>query len=243
MNRAIKFSFLLAFLNFFVMESEAQDERDFRIGIKVMPGVDWTRARTSDVMKNGTGIGFSFGAMADFRLNDNYFLSPEVMITTMSNNIKVKDDQYLAANQGHYSDVEYSYKLKYVEIPLLFKYRNEVKGDLSFWWVGGLAPGFLIENQVSTSAKPINSDPDFPENDQYIPNSNDNNKLDFDNHKDNVVPARLALLLGAGIEYRLGGNVNFYTGLRFNNGFTDMLNDGKSKMINNVMGLELGFFF
>ena len=51
------------------------------------------------------------------------------------------------------------------------------------------------------------------------------------------------MILGAGIEYRVSGNTSFYAGLRFNNGFSDIANDKKAKVINNVLGLELGIFF
>ncbi|MFM6984353.1 MAG: hypothetical protein ACKOXF_09480 [Chitinophagaceae bacterium] len=51
------------------------------------------------------------------------------------------------------------------------------------------------------------------------------------------------MVLGAGIEYNLSGNTSFYSGLRFNNGFTDFLDDNRTKAINNVVGLEIGLFF
>ena len=70
-----------------------------------------------------------------------------------------------------------------------------------------------------------------------------NNNLDFTKHIDDVNFLRASMILGAGIEYNLSGNASFYAGIRFNNGFTDILDDKKSKMNNNVVGLELGFFF
>jgi hypothetical protein len=51
------------------------------------------------------------------------------------------------------------------------------------------------------------------------------------------------MILGAGIEYRISGNNSLYLGARFNNGFTDLLNDKRGKVINNVLGLEVGMFF
>jgi hypothetical protein len=104
--------------------------------------------------------------------------------------------------------------------------------------------GILIGNKVKTTAQTVNAgNPGFPTNESYIPNASDNDNIDFVNYQDNINALRASMILGAGIEYRLSGNTSFYTGLRFNNGFTDILNDKKNKAINNVLGLEIGFFF
>ena len=242
MNRTIKSTFLLSLLTFFVLNTKAQDDRDFRIGFKIIPGINWTKAVTSNVVKNGSGIGFSFGVMADVKLDENYFFTPEINITSMSNRMKMKDDSLFAISTSKYKNVTYKYSLKYIEIPLTFKFRTNENNGMRYWGQIGIAPGILIGNQVTTSAKG-EGNPDFPINEKYIPNASENDKYDFNTHQDNINALRASMILGLGIEYNLSGNTSFYAGLRFNNGFTDMLNDKKSKMINNVMGLELGFFF
>ena len=246
MNRTIKSTFLLSLLTFFVLNTKAQDDRDFRIGFKIIPGIDWTKAVTTNVVKNGSGIGFSFGVMADIKLADNYFFTPEINITSMSNRMKMKDDSIFAISTpstiNKYKNVTYKYSLKYIEIPLTFKFRTNENNGMRYWGQIGIAPGILIGNQVTTSAKGVGN-PDFPINEKYIPNASDNDKYDLNTHQDNINALRASMILGLGIEYNLSGNTSFYAGLRFNNGFSDILNDKKSKMINNVMGLELGFFF
>ncbi len=246
MNRTIKSSLLLALVSFFVVNTHAQDERDFRIGFKIIPGLDWTKAKTANVVKNGSGIGFSFGLMADIKLDQNYFFTPELLVTSMSNNIKLKPDSIYTLpsstfGQG-YNNVTYKYNLKYIEIPLTFKFRTNESNGMRYWGQIGLAPGILIGNQVTTSASAVNG-PQFPTKEKYISTNSDNNKYDFKEHTDNINAIRASMVLGIGIEYNLSGNTSFVGGLRFNNGFTDILDDKKSKMINNVLGLELGFFF
>ena len=244
MNRTIKSTFLLSLLTFFVLNTKAQDDRDFRIGFKIIPGIDWTKAVTSNVVKNGSGIGFSFGVMADIKLDENYFFTPEINITSMSNRMKMKDDSIfsLTTPASNYKNVTYKYSLKYIEIPLTFKFRTNENNGMRYWGQIGIAPGILIGNQVTTSAERVGNS-DFPINEKYIPNASENDKYDLKDHQDNINALRASMILGLGIEYNLSVNTSFYAGLRFNNGFTDMLNDKKSKMINNVMGLELGFFF
>ncbi len=243
MNRTIKSTFLLALLYFFVLNIQAQDDRDFRIGFKIIPGINWTKSVTSNVLKNGSGIGFSFGMMADIKLADNYFFTPEINITSMSNRMKLKGDSvyHINSNTG-YNNVTYKYSLKYIEIPLTFKFRTNESNGMRYWGQIGIAPGVLIGNQVTTAAKGVGN-PDFPISEKYIANASENDKYDFNEHQDNINSFRASMILGLGIEYNLSGNTSFYTGLRFNNGFSDILNDKKSKLINNVLGLELGFFF
>lgn len=224
---------------------KAQDDRDFRVGFKIIPGFDWVKGRTNNVLRDGNGIGFSFGLMADIQLADNYFFTPEINVTSMSNKIKMKDTtKYTLAGTGLYDNVSYKYNLKYVEIPLTFKFRTNESGGLRYWGQFGIAPGFIIGSNVSILASPTNGNSkEFPTNEKYIPNDTENDRFDFVERSDNINVLRCSMILGAGIEYNLSGNTSFYTGLRFNNGFTDFLGDNKSKAINNVLGLEIGLFF
>lgn len=248
MKTTYKFTFLLVAVINFSYSLSAQDERDFRLGFKVIPGFNWTKAVSTDVQKDGMGIGFSFGLMTDIRIADNYFFSPELNITSMSNSMKLKKDSiyYLGTdpNNNQYNQISYQYNLKYIEIPLTLKFRTKESNGMRYWGQFGVAPGFLIGNKVSVLATPATTGTkNFPSEEKFIPNDANNNYLDFSKHIDDINFLRASMILGAGIEYNLSGNTSFYAGIRFNNGFTDILDDKKSKMINNVMGLEIGFFF
>lgn len=244
MKLTAKMSLLLIVSLIFNQKGYSQDDRDFRIGFKIMPGLNWVKTNTSDVRKDGNGLGFSFGLMSDIKLGDNYFFSPEISITTMSNKIKMKDTvQYSLVTNDRYNNVTYKYNLKYFEIPLTFKFRSNENDGMRYWAQFGIAPGFIIGSKVSTLANKLGASRPFPTDEKYIPNLSDNDQYDFREHSDNINVLRCSMILGTGIEYRLSGNTSFYAGLRFNNGFTDFLGDSKSKAINNVMGLELGIFF
>ncbi|HEY1045537.1 MAG TPA: porin family protein [Bacteroidia bacterium] len=245
MKLTTKFSLLLASVLLLSQNAYSQDDRDFRIGFKIIPGFDWVKTRTNDVKKDGSSIGFSFGLMSDIKLADNYFFSPEINITSMTNKVKMKDTTaYTLPGSGMYNAVNYKYSLKYFEIPLTFKFRTNENNGMRYWGQFGIAPGFIIGSNVSTLANPTKGNTkNFPTDEKYIPNDKDNDVYDFSEHSDNINVLRCSMILGAGIEYNLSGNTSFYTGIRFNNGFTDFLGDNKSKAINNVLGLELGIFF
>ncbi len=243
MKLTTKYSLLLILCVTFSIQAKAQDDRDFRLGFKIIPGVDWIKARTNNVLRDGTGIGFSFGLMSDIRIADNYFFTPEILVTSMSNKVKMKDTTVYTLPGASYNNVSYKYNLKYIEIPLTFKFRTNESGGMRYWGQFGIAPGFIIGSNVSTLASPIGSSKAFPTDEKYIPNDGENDRFDFTEHSDNINVLRCSMILGLGIEYNLSGNTSFYGGLRFNNGFTDFMGDKKSKAINNVLGLEIGLFF
>ena len=71
-----------------------------------------------------------------------------------------------------------------------------------------------------------------------------------DKIKDNVAFMRLSMVLSAGMEYSLGGSTSLFTGLSFNNGFTNILK-GQSNVppgvgldaIGNSLELNIGIIF
>jgi hypothetical protein len=246
MKLTTKYSLLFVVLVFFVQIARSQDDRDFRIGFKIIPGFNWIKSKTNNVQSDGSGIGFSFGLMADVKLDQNYFFTPELLVTSMSNRTKLRDTNnvLLSGTNNYYNNVTHKYNLKYLEIPLTFKVRTNERGGMRYWGQFGLAPGFLISNSATTTAAPSTGNiTPYPEGDKYIPNSSDNDKLDFVDNEDDINVLRASMILGAGIEMNLSGNTSFYGGLRFNNGFTDILDNKKSKVINNVLGIEIGLFF
>jgi hypothetical protein len=246
MKLTTKYSLLFVALAFFTQSAHAQDDRDFRIGFKIIPGFNWVKPKTNNIQRDGSNIGFSFGLMSDIRLADNYFFSPELNITSMTNRMKFKDTNnlILTGNGRSYNNITHKYNLKYLEIPLTFKFRTNESNGIRYWGQFGISPGVLIGNNVTTSAQPSpgNNVP-FPISEKYLPNDSDNDQYDFVDNEDDVNIFRASMILGAGIEYNLSGNTSFYMGIRFNNGFTDIRDSKKSNVINNVLGLELGMFF
>jgi hypothetical protein len=246
MKLTVKYSLLFIGLVFFTQLTQAQGDRKVALGIKIIPGVDWTKGKTNNVLNGGMGIGFSFGLMADIKLGDNYFFTPELLVTSMNNRIKLKDTaNHNDVGTGRsYNNISYKYSLRYIEIPFTFKFKTNENDGMRYWVQVGVSPGVLIGNSATISASPSNGNTtQFPLGEKYDPNSKTNDKYDFQRYEDNVNRLRASMILGAGIEYRLSGNTRFYGGIRYNNGFTDLLNDKQSKMINNIIGLEIGLFF
>ncbi len=242
-------SISLLTLTFIVSQLFSQDNRDIRLGVHFSPSMNWVKAKTSNIESNGMGIGYTFGFIFDKSFGENYYFSTGLNIITTSNKAKLKTEDtgsfHLPSpnNIGNYTNVEYKYMLRYLEIPLMFKFRTEENSGLRFYFNGGVAPSFLIQNYANISAKNNAGANVHPLKDKYIPNSSESDKGDFTEFEDNVSFLRASMLLGAGAEYRLQKNTSIFGGIKFNNGLTDMLSDSKRKASNNYIALEIGLFF
>jgi hypothetical protein len=231
----------------------AQDNRNVAIGFKVSPNFTWTRIMEGAMENNGMGLGFSYGLMADINIakNPNYWFSTEFIVTSAPTKINSTDtvlwSKPISTGGIPYNDVNFSYNLQYIQIPLTLKLKTNEIGNFKYWGQFGVAPSFLIQQKIKTVADPgIYSGGSKSHN----PNSGSNDNYDFKgdvnqngSFQDDVRVARLPLVLGAGIESKISGRTTFVAGLRFDNAFSDLFVDEKVDGRNNYLGIQLGIFF
>lgn len=236
--------------------ASAQGNRSARFGFKASPNFNWVNIMESTMTNNGTALGFSYGIMGDFNIGDNesYWLSTELIITSAPAKTASPDTLYNTSalpSGAPYTNVQFDYRLQYVQIPISLKLKTNEIGNLIYWGQFGVCPSILMQNKLTTNAnetfysKGINS---------HSPNSNNNDPLDFtgiDNgsgtivgrYTDDVSPLRVSLVLGAGVEIPISGKTTAVLGIRFDNGFTDLFRDGAVKGRNNYVGIQTGIFF
>lgn len=70
-----------------------------------------------------------------------------------------------------------------------------------------------------------------------------NIKAAGDFSKSEIFPLNLALVVGAGAQYSLGGKTALLAGLTFNNGFMDVIKAKSQKATSNFLSLDLGVMF
>ncbi|MDB4347071.1 PorT family protein [Bacteroidia bacterium] len=233
-----------------LVAQDAAPAKKTQFGFRVSPNLTWSKIKSGPVEGDGTGLGFSYGLMADYNFSQNYFLSFEALVTSMRNKIVSKDSLY-QGEQGvgaYYANVKQDYKLQYLQIPVSLKMKTNYINGMRYYFQAGLAPGFLISRNVTTSASPA-----LPkEGEWYSPNASDNDKGDFQEDPsnpesqaftNNVGLFRVPLIIGAGFEYKLSGNTALTAGLRWDNGFTDIYRDKNTVGINNYLGLSVGILF
>ncbi|MBL7812517.1 MAG: outer membrane beta-barrel protein [Bacteroidetes bacterium] len=233
------------------IQAQAQDKKSARsvvIGFKASPNFAWTRIMEGSLKNDGMGLGFSYGLMGDFNIagNPNYWLSCEAIVTSFPSKVAATDT--LRKGAAAYTGVDFSYKMQYIQIPVTLKLKTNEIGNLKYWGQFGVGPSFMIQNRLTTNANPSLYKPGKAQS--HSPNSSGNDGFDFEGDganggefQDNVVPLRLPLVLGAGIEYNISGKTALVAGLRFDNAFTDLFWDKNVKGRNNYLGIQLGLFF
>ena len=100
-----------------------------------------------------------------------------------------------------------NYKLKYIQIPVTLKMRTKEMGKFRIYGQIGLGTGFLIGAKAE---------------DEFIADTGETTSTENDIY-DDMSFMRFSLILGAGVEYSLGGSTNLLAGFTFDNGFTDIL--------------------
>jgi hypothetical protein len=177
----------------------------------------------SDNKKNM--IGFTGGLGINFALTEDEFLSlqPEILYVQKG----------FAAEQNGLTDYEYTYKLDYLEVPVLLKigFGGEVvRGYVNL----GPSVGYLLSGNVKGEgdfAEIISEDVDekieFTDSETDDPTKLHANRIEFGAN------------FGAGLGVSLGGRSLLFVDARYNAGLTDFNKDSKSK--NQPIYLTAGF--
>ena len=187
------------------------NEKKVRFGLQFSPNLSWFKANTEGYKSEGTKFGFSYGLSLEYFMTKNYLFSSGISVLQTAGNISYKGvfNGLNVQNDLVYvpSDIYVSYKIKYLEIPLVLKLRTNEIGYLTYFGQFGLKAGF------NYSAKS-----DY----EYIYGSSVS-KIFSNDAKEDINWINLSLVIGVGLEYNISGNTSLSLGLTFNNGFINQL--------------------
>ena len=127
--------------------------------------------------------------------------------------------------------LKYNYRLKYIDLPINIKMRTNEIGYIRYFGQFGFTPGINIGAKANIDSK------SFSKKDEDV--------------KSEIAPINVALNIGLGIEYSLGGNTALVISANFNNGFLDISkkhkdangNNVDNKIISNYVALNVGVLF
>ena len=127
--------------------------------------------------------------------------------------------------------LKYNYRLKYIDLPINIKMRTNEIGYIRYFGQFGFTPGINIGAKANIESK------SFSKKDEDV--------------KSEIAPINVALNIGLGIEYSLGGNTALVISANFNNGFLDISkkhkdangNNVDNKIISNYVALNVGVLF
>jgi len=182
---------------------------------------------------DGLKPGFTWGFIADFFLMENYGIATGFDVVFLNGGINMPH-QVLDGSDVISGTLNRKYKLKYIQIPVTLKLRTKELGKFRIFGQIGLGTNFLIGAKAD---------------DEFTPDVGNSVSEEVDIY-DDIMFMRESLILGAGVEFLLGGSTNLTAGFVFNNGFMDILKGKNSvdptinnKANANYLALEIGIVF
>jgi len=195
-------------------------------------------------------LGFTYGVTADFMLlkNQNYWLSTELDVTSLPSKVQHTGVLAIGTNKLPYNNVNFNYSNQYLQIPVSIKFKTDDLGGMKYYMQFGLGMSFAMQKKLETISNPNIYDSTGLSS--HDPNNSANSIYDFDGNgktnyafTDDINTFRGSMIIGAGIEYHLSGNMNLVAGLKFDNGFTDIFTDARVNARNNFLSLQVGLIF
>lgn len=186
-----------------------QDQRRLQFSMAANPAINWLKSDYTRVKTDGTRLGIGFGLQCDYYFMENYALSTGFLINNSGGVLQYLDDSVRFLVDGDpvffntdpsLDGVSITYKLQYIEIPLLLKMRTNDAGGKAFYGLFGLNTRMNIQAKGKADQLSIN-DAGFLDEVKFL---------------------NLGYQIGGGMEFALGKNLALLTGLSYYNGFSDV---------------------
>ena len=214
---AIAFLFVFSFL---------QAQPEVELSFTGSPSLNWMNSDEKHIEKGQAFLGYDFGINADFFMpgSEQYAFGTGILITNTGGELQFQtenDFSFAGEQLAPYTKVKYH--IRYLEIPTVIKMKTSQFHRTTFWGQFGLS------SMINIGAKGTSND----------------EILDKTNISDEVNMFNLALNVGLGFDFDLGGNNAVTAGLIFKNGFLDVTSnsDIADKTIINSLLLKLGVVF
>ena len=218
-----RISVVLIFIALLSLNGQSQsdmDDRSLRFGLMGSPNFGWLRPEIKELEKDGLQprLGFGYGVMMDYKFTDspNYLFSTGANITTNGCGLIEPWETVITETDTAFRFLgknDRTYRLQYVNVPLLLKMRTGDVGYMSYFGAIGFDASFRTRARVNNTYTWLGNSALQPD---------DEEDMDLNS---NINFMRLALNITLGAEYNLTGNTNIYAGLGIHNGFTNMFNN------------------
>ena len=219
--RRIIYTTLLALITITVF-----GQKHFRLSFAATPSVNWMNTNNSMADREKSVLGYDFGLNGDLYFSDDerYGLATGLQILNTGGQIAYaanSDFSFSGATMPAHSKIKY--RLRYVEIPVTIKLKTDQFNRVRYWGIFGFS---TMINIGATG-------------------ESDNGLLKKANINDEVNMFNLAMNVGLGYDYDLGGNNALSVGLIFQNGLIDVTTDNyfNDKTIINSLKFKLGLIF
>lgn len=222
-------------------------QKSFRLGLNFAPSLAWLKPDVKDDVgkdiytTKGIKLGFSYGLAGEFAFGDNYSFSTGLFLTTNGGGLEYPDSISVIKDSSLHSVTTIrKHNLQYVEIPLTLKLKTNEIGYITYYGKFGIGTAFLVKARADDESEgpTLTSSQTFED-------------IDI---RDEINFFRASLIIGAGLEYSLGGNTSFIASIIYNNGFTNVFQkdiksmtiDGEKQKVqakSTYIALNLGLLF
>jgi hypothetical protein len=190
------------------------------------PSVNWMRTSNSSTENGKATLGYDFGLNGDFYFSEDerYSFSTGLQISNTGGEISYHSNSPFGFSGSTLPAIsKIKYQIRYVEIPFAIKLRTDQFNRVKYWGLFGLSAMLNIASKGTS-------------NDGTLKKANIN---------DEVSPVNLAMNVGIGFDYDIGGNNSVSSGLIFQNGLMDVTTDNafSDKTIINSLKLKIGLIF
>lgn len=185
-----------------------------RPGIGIMAGVNLAKISGDDVGSADNRTGFLGGVYVTFHVTNTFAIQPEAVYSQRG------------ASEDLGTDASATFKMDYIDIPVLLRYDIPVVGPIRPFFVAGPAFGLQVKCAVGVDGSGASASVDC---DRLAQDS----EVQFENKTFD-----LSGVVGAGLDFRLGGHT-LMLGARYQHGFSDVVKDAsvRSRTWSVVAGL------
>jgi len=220
MNRITLFSAL------FILSMTGWSQTRLKLAFTGSPSVNWMSTNNQFADKEKIILGYDFGLSGDifFTENERYSVITGLQILNTGGAITYRTNAPFDFSGATLpSSTQIKFRLRYVEIPLAIKLKTDQFRRVRYWGQFGLS------SMVNIGANGDSSD-------GTLRKANINDEINLFN---------LAMNVGLGFDFDLGGNNSVTAGLIFHNGLTDVTtkNTFTDKTIINSLKIRLGLIF
>ena len=118
---------VMIFISGSLFSQESGNTNLFHFGLKISPALSWFTPGDKSLINNGSKLGFNYGLITEFRFSKNYAFSTGLEILNAGGKLRFPDSTLYTVpgvTQKNLKDSSLhirTYKLRYIDIPLLLK--------------------------------------------------------------------------------------------------------------------------
>jgi opacity protein-like surface antigen len=218
----------------------------WKIALHVDPNISWLKPDNNNITSEGSKLNFGYGISIDKMFTENYAIATGLNIFNTGGILnfhrvgKAIDKTNTTNEYKSVAEINRTYTLKYLEVPLTLRLRTNEIGYFTYWVQVGVGLGFNIKARADEEIdhKKIYKEGDWVEAGDQVIDYVGNEAKEGEDINDDIRLFRTSLIIGGGAEYSLSGNVSVVAGVVFNNAFSNVLRGDGVELINGEPGIN-----